>query len=202
MNIAGRIQNLRKAKGMSQEEFADKIGVSRQAVSKWESNQSTPDLDKIITISEYFDVTTDFILKGTGSTPQTAQKNEKALASQILFIASTACLAIGLFCAFGGWYMEQTDEAIWGGLIIQVVGLAGYFIGKLLSPTKAPFLLNLANLSIILFIPVSAVVSLLFHYGIIYPYPIGIFETLAFIVLYGIAVAGSFVFLKKRTKKI
>lgn len=48
MTIADRIQSLRKAKGISQEELANKIGVSRQAVSKWESEQSSPDLEKII----------------------------------------------------------------------------------------------------------------------------------------------------------
>ena len=48
MTIADRIQSLRKAKGMSQEELADKVGVSRQAVSKWESEQATPDLDKVV----------------------------------------------------------------------------------------------------------------------------------------------------------
>ena len=48
MNIADRIQSLRKIKGVSQEELADKIGVTRQAVSKWESEQSTPDIEKVI----------------------------------------------------------------------------------------------------------------------------------------------------------
>ena len=64
MTIADRIQSLRKQKGMSQEELADKIGVSRQAVSKWESEQSTPDLDKVVIMSELFEVTTDYLLKG------------------------------------------------------------------------------------------------------------------------------------------
>ena len=64
MNISDRIQNLRKAKGISQEELADRIGVSRQAVSKWESEQSTPDIDKVILLSEYFQTTTDYLLKG------------------------------------------------------------------------------------------------------------------------------------------
>ncbi|MBR1797888.1 MAG: helix-turn-helix transcriptional regulator [Clostridiales bacterium] len=64
MNVADRIQALRKAKGVSQEQLADELGVSRQAVSKWESEQTTPDLDKVILMSEYFDVTTDYILKG------------------------------------------------------------------------------------------------------------------------------------------
>ena len=64
MNMADRIQSLRKSKGFSQEELADKVGVSRQAVSKWESEQSTPDIEKIIIMSELFEVTTDYILKG------------------------------------------------------------------------------------------------------------------------------------------
>ena len=64
MTIADRILTLRKSKGMSQEELADAAGVSRQAVSKWESEQSTPDLDKVIILSEIFDVTTDYLLKG------------------------------------------------------------------------------------------------------------------------------------------
>ena len=51
MNIADRIQSLRKQKGMSQIELADAIGVSRQAVSKWESEQAIPDLDKIVAMS-------------------------------------------------------------------------------------------------------------------------------------------------------
>ena len=64
MTIADRIQSLRKTKGMSQEELADAVGVSRQAVSKWESEQSVPDIDKIVIMSDIFDVTTDYLLKG------------------------------------------------------------------------------------------------------------------------------------------
>ena len=64
MTIADRIQSLRKAKGMSQEELADKVGVSRQAVSKWESEQATPDLEKVVIMSDIFEVTTDYLLKG------------------------------------------------------------------------------------------------------------------------------------------
>ena len=64
MTIADRIQSLRKQKGMSQEELADSVGVSRQSVSKWESEQATPDLEKVVIMSELFDVTTDYLLKG------------------------------------------------------------------------------------------------------------------------------------------
>ena len=64
MNVADRIQALRKQHGMSQEQLADAVGVSRQAVSKWESEQASPDLDKVVIMSDLFDVTTDYILKG------------------------------------------------------------------------------------------------------------------------------------------
>ena len=138
MNMADRIQYLRKTKGISQEELADKIGVSRQAVSKWESEQSTPDLEKIIIISNLFGVTTDYILKGIEPVENTEQKN-KETTSKILYISSTAFVVIGLLCAFGGWYEEQTMEAVCGSMIIQAVGITGYFIGKLLSIEKAHF---------------------------------------------------------------
>ena len=52
MNMADRIQYLRKTKGLSQEELADKVGVSRQAVSKWESEQSTPDIENSNSVIE------------------------------------------------------------------------------------------------------------------------------------------------------
>lgn len=61
--LAEKIYEQRKALDLSQEQFAEKLGVSRQAVSKWESGQSMPDLDKIIAMSELFGVTTDFLLK-------------------------------------------------------------------------------------------------------------------------------------------
>ena len=65
MILADKIITLRKKNGWSQEELAEKVGVSRQAISKWESAQSVPDLDKILRMSEIFGVTTDFLLKDT-----------------------------------------------------------------------------------------------------------------------------------------
>ncbi len=63
MTIGAKIQNLRKQRGLSQEQLAEAVGVSRQAVSKWEAEQSVPDIDKIILICDYFGVTTDYILR-------------------------------------------------------------------------------------------------------------------------------------------
>lgn len=63
MIFADKLIQLRKKNGLSQEELADKVGVSRQAVSKWESAQSIPDIDKIIVLSGLFGVSTDYLLK-------------------------------------------------------------------------------------------------------------------------------------------
>lgn len=121
MNLADRIQSLRKAKGISQEQLADQIGVSRQSVSKWESEQSTPDLDKIILLSDFFDVTTDYLLKGIEPVKDHRDKS-KDLTSKIFYIVSTAFIFIGLFCAFGGWYAEQTMEVVWGVFLALSIG--------------------------------------------------------------------------------
>lgn len=64
MNLSERITEQRRIRGWSQEELAYRLGVSRQAVSKWESSQSTPDMERIIQMSELFGVTTDWLLKG------------------------------------------------------------------------------------------------------------------------------------------
>lgn len=63
MILADKIIRLRKKNGWSQEELADKMNVSRQAVSKWESAQSIPDLEKILQLGVLFGVTTDYLLK-------------------------------------------------------------------------------------------------------------------------------------------
>ena len=63
MILADKIIMLRKKNGLTQEEFAEKMNVSRQAISKWESGQSIPDLDKILKISTLFGMTTDYLLK-------------------------------------------------------------------------------------------------------------------------------------------
>lgn len=63
MILADKIIRLRKKNCWSQEELADKMNVSRQAVSKWEAAQTTPDLEKILQLSNLFGVTTDYLLK-------------------------------------------------------------------------------------------------------------------------------------------
>ena len=62
MNMGEKILSMRKARGWSQEELAERIGVTRQAVSRWESNSAKPDADKIIAICDLFGVSADYLL--------------------------------------------------------------------------------------------------------------------------------------------
>ena len=63
MILADKITELRKKNGWSQEELAEKLDVSRQSISKWESAQSIPDMNRILKMSEVFGVSTDLLLK-------------------------------------------------------------------------------------------------------------------------------------------
>ena len=65
MDFSEKLLTLRKANDMTQEQLAEKLDVSRQSVSKWESGQATPDLEKIVVLSTVFNVTTDYLLKSS-----------------------------------------------------------------------------------------------------------------------------------------
>ena len=63
MDISEKILQLRKASNMTQEQLAEKVGVSRQSVSKWEGGQAVPELDKLLELGRIFNVTTDYLIK-------------------------------------------------------------------------------------------------------------------------------------------
>lgn len=97
MSLGGRIAELRRQKGWSQENLAEQLGVTRQSVSKWESDASVPDLDKIVSLSDLFGVSTDYLIKddepeaaATAAEPQAEQSAHYVSASQAQeFIAMT-----------------------------------------------------------------------------------------------------------------
>lgn len=69
MTLGETIQQLRRAAGLSQDQLAEKAGVSHQSVSKWERDEAMPDVGKIVLLSETFGVSTDVLLKGAEGTP-------------------------------------------------------------------------------------------------------------------------------------
>jgi len=170
MNVADRIQNLRKTKGISQEDLADKIGVSRQAVSKWESEQSLPDIDKVIMLSEFFEVTTDYILKGI----ETEKQAVKTPLNANIFVGFTTFLNfIGLIISVAIWYQEQVPMAIVAGLILMAFGCMTFGVGLAHSTRnveKAKRLFWMINIWLLSFIPLSVAYNALFL-RMIAPYP-------------------------------
>ncbi len=79
MNVNTEINRLRKLNGLTQEKFAELVGVSRQAVTKWELGESLPELDKLIAISDIFKVTMDVLIRG--EVPCTTPGNSKPVDS-------------------------------------------------------------------------------------------------------------------------
>ncbi len=90
MDISEKIYKLRKQSGLSQEQLAEQLNVSRQAVSKWESGTSLPESEKLVAISNFFNVSLDYLLKDSDIAPGEEQphilpeKNGKNPTRQIL----------------------------------------------------------------------------------------------------------------------
>ena len=76
MSVGERIAVLRKRHGMTQEQLADQLGATRQAVSKWESGKTNPDIEYIIAMSRFFHVSTDYLLLGQSSDAKIHSTNQ------------------------------------------------------------------------------------------------------------------------------
>ena len=75
MNIGEKLFELRKEKNLSQEDVAERLNVTRQTVSKWETNQSTPDFDKILPLCELFEIGTEELLTGKKAQEPVKEEN-------------------------------------------------------------------------------------------------------------------------------
>ena len=105
MTFGQKLQQLRRARGMSQEELAGQLSVTRQTISKWELDQSTPDLPYLAAISELFGVSTDYLIKSASS------KEE---------ICSAASVSVAT--------PPMHKIKLWGQMILS--GLIGYLLAK------------------------------------------------------------------------
>ncbi len=128
MILADKIITLRKKNGWSQEELAEKVGVSRQAISKWEGAQSVPDLDKILRLSEIFGVTTDFLLKDEIETEEyTNSTTEDSPLRSVSMEEANAYLA----------YKRSAAVKIAGGVLLCILSpICLIFLGVLADAGK------------------------------------------------------------------
>ena len=77
MKFGDKLIALRKKKGLSQEELAEKLGVSRQSVSKWESNNTYPETDKIVQICNIFECTMDDLINDNITDVESIERKNK-----------------------------------------------------------------------------------------------------------------------------
>lgn len=107
MDFNNRLYQLRKQKGFSQEELANRLNVSRQTISKWEVGDSTPDMEKLVAISDLFGVSLDNLVTGKEDEPQPATTattksefvtvlNEKVLTSENKSKAKSILKIVGI----------------------------------------------------------------------------------------------------------
>ena len=129
MTLGARLQELRLRRGMSQDALADKLGVSRQAVSKWERDEATPDLDKIIKLSELYGISLDALLKEEPQPTKTQQAPphpHKADWNRILtwggLLGGCAMVVWGLTDAVGLMAYEQIASNMLSGAV-NVMGV-------------------------------------------------------------------------------
>ena len=165
-NIGKRIMTLRKKAGMSQEDLASKLNVSRQSISKWESGQSLPDVEKIALISKIFNVSTDSLIHGTEMPSRhSCPWHRDDLAYGVLTIAI-------MFCCFN-WIEYQLLPKIMPG-IIGIVLAVFLFTGK--KRQKTLFY------SIAGFIPVSLLTTTFTNYTA--PFPMFLNDYIVFLIAY------------------
>ena len=93
MIFADKLITLRKKAGWSQEELAEKLGVTRQSVSKWEGAQSIPDIDKILQLARLFGVTTDYLLKEEQGEPEYTAEDDTPALRKVTLAQANDCLA-------------------------------------------------------------------------------------------------------------
>lgn len=122
MKFGEKLQQLRKGKGMSQEQLAEQMDVSRQAVSKWELNTATPEVQNILRLSKIFEVSTDELLcNGAGYKKPAAEGMGRYM--EAISIVSLGILAGGLVFSIASWWEWQYVFITSIGLLIQLAGI-------------------------------------------------------------------------------
>lgn len=131
IDLGENLYNLRKKKNLSQEEVAEKLNVTRQTISKWETGESKPDFDKIVPICELFDITSDELL--TGEISESKEKKDSKISqatvedhySNEISKKRAFLLSSGIFLYFVSIVFiilfEQMD-------VNEVVGVSGFLL--------------------------------------------------------------------------
>lgn len=155
--LGSKLSSLRRARGLSQEQLAEAIGVSRQAVSKWELDAAAPEIDKIKSLADFYGVTTDYLLRADAESPVQPSDSRPASPIPSLGVSLTGC-AVGLLLVFHGRFLSASEWPSLAGVILQIVcfacGLTCFVQLRHTSPTVGGRFLRLfLRLSVWLVLP-------------------------------------------------
>ena len=120
MTFPEKLQLIRKHHDLSQEELAEKLGVTRQTVSRWEAGQSMPDIEKILIISKAFSVSTDYLLNDEIDNSTSTLTDYQTL--RLVFWIATALIVGGLVISIFGWREYQNFKPVLLGLLLSILG--------------------------------------------------------------------------------
>lgn len=158
MSLSEKILSLRTQLGLSQEELAEKLAVSRQSVSKWETGQSVPDLDKLIKLADLFGISVDELVR-EGEWPQPPEP-PKAPEPQVVYVKEkrslTGTQTAGVCLELIGLALDLMG-LVGAGILLVFVGTALIVLGlPLLLAKKHPWLIFgwlVVGLSLLIFNP-------------------------------------------------
>ena len=121
MLLGEKLRKLRIARQLSQEQLADKLQVSRQAISKWELGESIPDTENLILLSKFYGVSIDYLLLNELNI--SSELETKRSRSFPIFIFGMGGLIIGLILSIVLWCTYQSILMVSIGLIIQIISV-------------------------------------------------------------------------------
>ena len=127
MNIGEKIYNLRKKKNLSQEYLASVLNVSRQTISKWETGESNPDIDKIVPLCNFFEISTDEFLKGKDIVYERKLNKEKTKNKALTFSLCLVIFAVMIILTILLEEIEVSDGVI-GSIIMFGITLIGVLL--------------------------------------------------------------------------
>lgn len=131
MNLADNLKRLRKEHSLSQEALADKLNVSRQSVSKWESNQAYPEMDKVLQICDLFNLTLDELMNQNIKEVNTTTQGKNSINKFIDDFLSYLTKTIDLFSSLK--FKDKIKCLFEQILIITVVSIILFIIGQITS---------------------------------------------------------------------
>ncbi len=130
-NLSDNIKKLRKDNNLSQEDLADKLGVSRQSISKWEQGDAYPEMDKLMQMAELFNVSLDNLVHSNINDVKTKENNKKTIDNYIKTVSSFITDAISLFARMN--FKSKIKFIIEEFIIIFLLGITFAIVGELCS---------------------------------------------------------------------